>query len=78
MFVVLEIQKSDSIATLVSSHETRNEAESKYHTILAAASISAIPVHSAVLMVDNGTPIKYESYSHPVEPEPEPEPEPES
>lgn len=75
MFIVLEIQKGDQVATLVSSHEDRNSAESKYHTVLSAAAISAVPVHSAILMTDEGTPIKYESYEHTPEPEPSPEPE---
>lgn len=77
MFIVLEIQKGDQVATLVSSYEDRNSAESKYHTVLSAASISSVPVHSAILMTDEGAPIKYESYAHPVPPNPDEEIEPE-
>lgn len=47
MFIVIEIQKmSDTqIATLVDSYEDLNQAENKYHTILAAA---AAPFSSSV------------------------------
>lgn len=68
MYIVLEIQKIDesSVGTLINSYENRNEAESKYHTVLAAAAISTIPQHSAIMMEDNGVPIKFDSYDHPV------------
>lgn len=64
MFVVLEIQASDKVATLVNSYEDRNAAESKYHTILGAAAISTVPIHSAVLMTDTGKTLKAEHYEH--------------
>ena len=68
MYIVLEIQKVDesSVGTLINSYENRNEAESKYHTVLAAAAISTIPQHSAIMMEDNCVPIKFDGYDHPV------------
>lgn len=73
MYIVLEIQASDQIATLVNSYTDRNQAESKYHQILTAAAVSEVPKHSAVLLAENGVSLKNESYFH-IEPEPEPEP----
>ena len=75
-FLVIEIQKDkeERISNLVTSHDTINEAESKYHSILAAAAISGLPSHAAVIMEENGNPIAHECYV--VEPEPAPEPEP--
>lgn len=64
MFVVIEIQASDKVATLVNSYEDRNAAESKYHTILGAAAVSKVPIHSAVLMTDTGKTLKAEHYEH--------------
>lgn len=65
MYVVLEIQKdNDTVATLVNSYATRNEAENKYHSILSAAAISEVDVHSALMCTDEGIPIKNEHYSH--------------
>ena len=80
MYIVMEIQKTadaaGGVATLVSTYTDKNSAESKFHTVLAAAAISAVPVHRAVLMTDDGIWLRSESYKH-AAPEPEPEPEPE-
>ena len=64
MFIVMEIQKSNTAATIVNTYETRNEAENKYHTILAAAAVSSVPQHAAVLLDDNGEYIKSECFTH--------------
>ena len=66
MFIVMEIQKSGSVATIVTPYETRNEAENKYHSILAYAAISDIPKHSAVLLNEEGEYIKHECFEHEV------------
>lgn len=66
MYIVIEIQTSTTVATLVNSYEDRNQAESKYHQILTAAALSSVPKHSAVLMNDEGQTIKDETYIHEV------------
>ena len=77
MYIVMEIQNSGTVATLVSQYADKNQAESKFHTVLAAAAVSQVPVHSAVLMTDEGIWLRSECYKHPVpEPTPEPTPEP--
>ena len=56
----------------------RLKAESKYHTVLAAAAISELPSHSATLLASDGRCIMNQCYRHEVpEPEPEEETEPE-
>lgn len=67
MFIVMEIQKGESVSTIVNTYETRNGAEQKYHTVLAYAAVSEIPKHSAVLMNEDGTGIKSECFEHEVE-----------
>lgn len=67
MLIVMEIQKSTDVSTIVTTHETRSEAEQKYHTVLAYAAVSNVPVHSAVMISDNGDFIKTESFEHPVQ-----------
>lgn len=69
MFIVIEIQKNQNgqVATLVNSYEDRNTAEQKYHMILSAAAVSSVPVHTAVMLMEDGYEIKSESYTHPVE-----------
>lgn len=66
MYIVVEIQTSTTVATLVNAYEDRNQAESKYHQILTAAALSSVPKHSAVLMDDVGQTIKNETYIHEV------------
>lgn len=65
-YLVIEIQKSTTgeVANIVTSHNTLNEAESKYHTILASAAISSVPVHSAVILNETGFCVKNQSYTH--------------
>lgn len=55
-YITFEIQSYNdgTVGTLVETFNDRLQAESKYHTILAAAAVSAVPVHSAVLMTDEG------------------------
>lgn len=65
VYIVIEIQADDSTAaTVVNSYTDRNLAEQKYHQILSAAAVSAVPVHSAVMLTSDGTRIKGETYRH--------------
>lgn len=65
MYLVIEIQKNENAITqIVTTHSELKEAEQKYHTILAAAAVSAVDVHSAVLMLYDGKVLKKESYYH--------------
>lgn len=66
MFVVIELQRTgeNTLGTIVTTHIERNDAEQKYHQILAAAAISEIDIHSAVMLNENGQRIKGETYRH--------------
>ena len=66
MFVVIELQKNADgvVSNIVTSHETQADAESKYHYVLAAAAVSENPVHSAVLISEEGFPIMHQCYKH--------------
>lgn len=66
MFLVIEMQTSASgtIAHIATAHATQAEAEQKFHMILAAAAVSEVPVHSAVILTDNGYPLRREFYDH--------------
>lgn len=70
MFVVLELQRSNenSLACLSWTFEDRNTAEQKYHLVLAAASVSSVDIHSAILLDETGYRIKGETYDHRVPP----------
>lgn len=79
-YLVTEIQHWDTgtIQNPTWSYDDRNKAEAKYHTVLAAAAVSALPVHSAMLFTDEGFTLESKCYKHSKEPEPEPEPETET
>lgn len=65
MFIVMEIQANgDQVATIVNKYDTRAVAESQYHTILAAAAISQVQIHSAVLLSVEGKELMRQSYVH--------------
>ena len=66
MYIVMEIQTNTNgeVATLINQFENINNAESKFHQILASASVSEIPVHTAVLMDEKGVTYRAEYYDH--------------
>lgn len=67
MYFVIELQTNGGqTANIVSAYETREAAESKYHTILAAAAISSVEKHAAVIITEEGFEIVHQCYVHPV------------
>lgn len=67
MFIVLEIQSNEVTAEVFSHYYiNRNEAEAKYFSILASAAASDIPVHSAVMITQEGYFCKSECFKHEV------------
>ena len=65
-YIVVELQTNSdgTVGNLVYSYDNRNEAESKYHAVLAAAAISALPVHSCALMSNDCVLLKQGCYKH--------------
>lgn len=76
-YLVTEIQTFDTgaIATPTYAFDNRNSAEAKFHNILGAAAVSALPEHACVMFTSDGRLLRNECYRHVVEPEPTPEPE---
>lgn len=66
MYIVLEIQTNPNgaVGTLVNAYESRDQAESQFHTVLAAAAVSALPCHAAVLMTEQGLILSNGYYEH--------------
>lgn len=68
MYFVIETQVNDGVgATIVTTKDTRNEAESDYHRILQYAAISEVDIHGAVILTEDCVPIMNKSYRHEVE-----------
>lgn len=60
--------------TNTTQHQTRNGAEERYHTALAAAARnSQYPLSSAVMMTNEGKVLAWQSYEHEQQPETETE-----
>ena len=65
MFAVIEIQKNGSTATPITTLFTdKDEAYSKYHQVLAAASVSDVPEHSAILVSEEGSYMLHDKFIH--------------
>ena len=69
MYLVIELQKNadGTVGNIVTAYNTLNEADSKYHSVLASAAVSSVPIHSAVILSERGKMIKNESYTHETE-----------
>ena len=67
-YLVIEMQKQvdGSLAHLVDAYTDRNTAEQKYHTVLSYAAVSKLPVHTAVILSEEGAVLKKEIYRHEV------------
>ena len=68
MFIVIELQtiNDSQVANIVNAYTEQKVAEQKYHTILAAAAVSSLPCHAAVMLDEKGRMIKSEYYTHEV------------
>lgn len=65
-YVVLEIQtmSNGQVACLATPYDGQLQAESSYHTVLAAAALSNLPRHAAVLMTSDGSVQMSQYYEH--------------
>lgn len=65
-YIVLEIQtmSDGQIGNLVTAYADKNQAESAYHSVLAAAALSNLPKHAASLLSNEGYLLESKSYSH--------------
>lgn len=68
MFYVIEIQTNDTTGAVIPFTFTdRDQAEAKYHSLLAVAAVSQVPKHGAMIFNDDGFVIKSEVYNHSTE-----------
>ena len=65
-FITIELQKNadGNVANLVTAFDTQEEAESKFHSILATAAVSKLPCHSAIIVSEEGFPVDHKCYKH--------------
>lgn len=65
MLAVIEIQKNGATATPITTlHTDKDDAYSKYHAVLAAAAVSTVEEHSAILISEEGNYMFHEKFIH--------------
>ena len=64
-YIVIELQTNgNTTSNIVTAHTSRDAAEQKFHTVLAAAAVSSVEDHAAVMIAQNGTVVRTEHYTH--------------
>lgn len=72
MFYILELQETNgSGAHIMQTAATKNEAMSKYHTVLSFAAVSSVEYHTCIVIDEHGRYHAMECYEHPTSVEPE-------
>ena len=69
MYIVIELQTdvNGTVGNLVYSYNNRNEAEQKYHLVLASAAVSQLPSYACALMTSEGQLLERKCYHHTIE-----------
>lgn len=69
MYFICEVQTTDGVGAMLPplTADTIQEAESKYHQILAYAAVSQVPKHGAIIFDEECLPIQSQCYKHPSE-----------
>ncbi len=70
-YIILETQTNNGTTAIVPpvAFTDRNEAESRYHSVLASAAVQTVEEHAAIMITNDGCVIRNECYRH--EPQPE-------
>jgi len=65
-YIVIEFQQdaNGQVANIVTAFDDRNQAESKYYTVLAAAAVSSVPCHTAMMVNNEGMVYLAATYKH--------------
>lgn len=69
----IQVMADGTSAGLLSKHDSKNDALSKYHQVLMYAAKSGLPKHSAVVFDEEGRTVAREAFVR-IVPTPEPEP----
>ena len=66
MYIIIELQvyADGNVGNIVTTANSYNEAMSAYHTVLAAAAVSAVTKHSCTVLTSTGALVCNECYTH--------------
>lgn len=65
-YLILELQTNTdgTVGTLITQKDDLNQAQSTFYSILAAAALSQLPHHAAVLMTNEGIVLMFQDFCH--------------
>jgi len=65
-YVLVELQTNNdgTVGNIVTAYDDLPHAEAAYHSVLAAAAVSALPEHAAVLLTSDGETYASKCYRH--------------
>ena len=65
-YLVIEIQKTSEgvVSNIVTAYDDKKLAESAYYTILASAAVSELPLHTAMIIDDEGSVYQTRCYKN--------------
>lgn len=65
MYIVIEMQTDNGTTHVLHTEKnSREEAYSAFYTVCAAAAISAVEVHTAMLAMNDGTVLEVNCFEH--------------
>lgn len=66
MYIVIEIQTNanGTVGNFVWAFDTQDAAFAKYHSVLSVAAVSSLPIHSCVILKNNGLQIAAQYFEH--------------
>lgn len=65
MYIVIELQTNGgTTANIVNAYNDFSVALQAYYTILAAAAVSSVEIHAAVMLNARGELLRHESFTH--------------
>ena len=69
-YIVIEMQTTNNVtSTLTYQFDEPALADQQYYSILSAAAVSVVDVHSALIINEVGETLKHDSFTHTQEPE---------
>lgn len=60
----LQTNADESVGNFVWAYDNEEQAWSKYHAVLSAAAVSALPMHAATLLRSDGTLVESRCFVH--------------
>ena len=65
MYIVMEIQKAEErLSTIVTQHETLQDAKAKYFQVLSAAVNSPLERHFVTILTEKGSSLLNDGFDH--------------